>query len=99
MNGEFGMTDKRFTSNNGVFYTDNETGWEFQCYGEVVDLLNELNEDKEYWRERAKVRLNRTKEAHAYFDCLEKAIEQVCSDDIQEIIWNKYDELENGLEE
>lgn len=38
------MTEKRFTSNNGVFYTDNETGWEFKCYGEVVNLMNNLHE-------------------------------------------------------
>jgi len=35
---------KRFTSNNGVFYTDNLTGWEFESYGEVVDLMNNLHE-------------------------------------------------------
>ena len=44
------MTEKRFTTNNGVFYTDNETGWEFQCYGEVVDLLNELAEENTHLR-------------------------------------------------
>lgn len=42
------MTEnKRFTTRNGVFYTDNETGWEFKCYGEVVDLLNKLAEENE----------------------------------------------------
>ena len=41
------MTKKRFTTNNGVFYTDNETGWEFQSYGEVVELLNELADENE----------------------------------------------------
>jgi hypothetical protein len=45
------MTEKRFTSNNGVFYTDNYTGWEFQCYGEVVDLLNNLNDENEQLKE------------------------------------------------
>ena len=44
-----GMTEnnKRFTTNNGVFYKDNETGWEFQSYGEVVELLNELHEENQ----------------------------------------------------
>lgn len=36
------MIEKRFTTNNGVFYTDTETGWEFKCYGEVVALMNDL---------------------------------------------------------
>lgn len=38
---------KRFTTKNGVFYTDNLTGWEFQSYGEVVKLMNELSEENE----------------------------------------------------
>ena len=43
------MTEnKRFTTNNGVFYTDNLTGWEFQSYGEVVDLMNELHERNQH---------------------------------------------------
>jgi len=46
------IENKRFTTNNGVFYTDNETGWEFQCYGEVVDTLNELAEENQRLKER-----------------------------------------------
>lgn len=38
---------KRFTTINGVFYTDTKTGYEFQCYGEVADMLNELAEKNE----------------------------------------------------
>ena len=38
---------KRFTTKNGVFYTDNLTGWEFQSYGEVVKLMNELSDENE----------------------------------------------------
>ena len=46
------MTEnKRFTTNNGVFYKDNETGWEFQSYGEVVQLLNKLNDENKTFRE------------------------------------------------
>jgi len=45
---------KRFTSNNGVFYKDNETGWEFQSYGEVVQLLNKLNDENKTFREALK---------------------------------------------
>ena len=41
------MTEKRFTTRNGVFYTDNKTGWEFQSYGEVVKLMNELADENE----------------------------------------------------
>lgn len=38
---------KRFTTKNGVFYTDNLTGWEFQSYGEVVKLMNDLSDENE----------------------------------------------------
>lgn len=48
------IKNKRFTSNNGVFYTDNETGWEFQSYGEVVELLNKLNDENKTFREALK---------------------------------------------
>ena len=41
------MTTERFTTRNGVFYTDTKTGYEFQCYGEVVDIMNELAEENE----------------------------------------------------
>lgn len=41
------MTEKRFTTRNGVFYTDTKTGYEFQCYGEVVDIMNELADENE----------------------------------------------------
>ena len=46
INWENKMT-KRFTTKNGVFYTDNLTGWEFQSYGEVVKLMNELSDENE----------------------------------------------------
>ena len=42
---------KRFTTKNGVFYTDNLTGWEFQSYGEVVKLMNELSDENEQLKE------------------------------------------------
>ena len=41
------MTEKRFTTRNGVFYTDTKTGYEFQCYGEVADMMNELADENE----------------------------------------------------
>ena len=53
------MTEKRFTSNNGVFYTDNYTGWEFQSYGEVVTLLNDLNDENQQLRQL--IEKNKTK--------------------------------------
>ena len=57
------MTEnKRFTTNNGVFYKDNETGWEFQSYGEVVQLLNKLNDENKTFREA----LNELKEIGDY---------------------------------
>ena len=45
---------KRFTSNNGVFYIDNETGWEFQCYGEVVHLMNALADENEELKKKSR---------------------------------------------
>ena len=42
------MTAKRFTTRNGVFYTDTKTGYEFQCYGEVADIMNELSEENQH---------------------------------------------------
>lgn len=50
------MTEKRFTTNNGVFYKDNETGWEFQSYGEVVDLLNALHEENMELKQQLKTK-------------------------------------------
>ena len=41
------MTTKRFITRNGVFYTDTKTGYEFQCYGEVVNIMNELADENE----------------------------------------------------
>lgn len=41
------MTAKRFTTRNGVFYTDTKTGYEFQCYDGVVDIMNELAEENQ----------------------------------------------------
>lgn len=46
------MTAKRFTTKNGVFYTDNLTGWEFQSYGEVVKLMNDLSDENEQLKQR-----------------------------------------------
>lgn len=43
-------TCRRFITNNGVFYKDIETGWEFQSYGEVVELLNKLNDENKTFR-------------------------------------------------
>lgn len=48
------MTAKRFTTRNGVFYTDTKTGYEFQCYGEVADIMNELAEENTTFREALK---------------------------------------------
>ena len=48
------MSEKRFTTKNGVFYTDNLTGWEFQSYGEVVKLMNELADENEQLKEEIK---------------------------------------------
>ena len=53
INWENKMT-KRFTTKNGVFYTDNLTGWEFQSYGEVVKLMNDLNEENMQLKEEIK---------------------------------------------
>ena len=49
------MTAKRFTTRNGVFYTDTKTGYEFQCYGEVANLLNEYAEENEQLKSEYKV--------------------------------------------
>lgn len=57
------MTEKRFTSNNGVFYTDNYTGWEFQSYGEVVNLLNNLNDENQQLRKLIEKNKTRTDKA------------------------------------
>jgi len=61
------MTEnKRFTTRNGVFYTDNETGWEFECYGEVVKLMNELAEENNEFKIHEKFKNK------AYSDLLNK---------------------------
>ena len=48
------MTTKRFTTKNGVFYTDTKTGYEFQCYGEVVNIMNELAEENQHLKKNIK---------------------------------------------
>ena len=45
------MTEKRFITRNGVFYTDTKTGYEFQCYGEVANMMNELADENEQLKE------------------------------------------------
>ena len=62
--------NKRFTSNNGVFYTDNETGWEFQCYGEVVDLMNKLDAENKALHDRNRRLRNRNQRLHQDWDKL-----------------------------
>ena len=57
INWENKMT-KRFTTKNGVFYTDNLTGWEFQSYGEVVKLMNELSEENEQLKQQNEELIN-----------------------------------------
>jgi hypothetical protein len=54
------MTKKRFTTKNGVFYTDNKTGWEFQSYGEVVKLMNELADENEQLKKQLREEQCRT---------------------------------------
>lgn len=58
----------RFTTTNGVFYTDTKTGWEFQSYGEVVKLLNDLADENEQLKKdltRTKVALDSLQETYS----------------------------------
>ena len=51
------MSDKRFTrvefSNGRWGVKDNNTEYEYPSPIDLLDLLNELNEEKEYWKNKA----------------------------------------------
>ena len=58
------MTEKRFTEtvSTGIV-TDNQTGKEYKCDmridDDLLEVLNELHEEKEYWKERYKQELEK----------------------------------------
>lgn len=48
------MTTKRFTTTNGVFHTNTKTGYEFQSYGEIADIMNEPTEENQHLKKTLK---------------------------------------------
>ena len=95
------MTAKRF---QWVFIKDNEL--ELRDNGiikrfnneRLEELLNALHEENEQLKNKLKDWHQRTFEAHEYFNILEKVIDEVCDDDINNQIWKEYEKRERLIE-
>lgn len=56
------MTAKRFMVDDAGTLIDIETRDTFDYVSDVVTLLNDLHEEKEYWKQRANERFERIRE-------------------------------------
>ena len=64
----------------------------------LVEELNALADENEQLRNRLKDWHQRTFKAHEYFNLLEKVIDEVCDDDINNQIWKEYEKREQLIE-
>lgn len=93
---------KRFTTRNGVFYTDNLTGYEFECYGEVVDIMNELADENEQLKQQVAF-LEEFLKSGVQYEYYQKVydeneqLKQQLFETSKELLWATSDEVDRAL--